>query len=708
MVPDYQKPVGIKELAVRLSDLGYWPVPIPAGCKGPTLKGWQDLRLNFETAADYFEPGMLVGILHTNVLALDVDVYDADLSRTITDEALRRFPGALERIGQAPKSALFLRMKEPGFKVSNTERHERSDGDTGEVFSAQVEVRSVSRQIVAYGRHPDTGKPYTWPRGELWETPLGDLPEAHEDEIQKFRDWANDQIRKWAGVSDPKVTDFSLYSSRAISFNDERPSVEFFQKALKYIPAAVGYDEWLAALMSIHDYYGGGGDGLMVAQEWSKDYADYDPREVETKWRSFETGKGRSYKTLLWQAKQNGADLSAMRREERGQTMHIEGPSLDDDLADDFDIYDPPAAKVAAKPSQLEWFGDVQPVLTDSYLIKDVMGQGAMSVIYGPSNSGKTFFALDMMYHLAAGKAWRNRRTVPAAVLYLAAEGGSGIANRIAALRSRTDAADVALALRRGGLDLLRSEADLQAVYDFCAEIHDRYPARPRVIVIDTLSRVMAGGDENGPADMTQFIKNVDLIREKTGAHICIVHHSGKDTARGARGHSSLRAATDTEIEIEEPGEDSTARMARDTKQRDYSSHKEFAFALETVDLGFDQDGDDVTSCVVVEADPADVKRSRKALGKNQKLVLECFDLMVADGLGKPNPAGVGHPEPGRYTSVNAEELRGVFEGKCLAKNVRDAFLTAIDGLTEENGLMCMASGLIWRLDKKNPTGNYQ
>ena len=643
---------------------------------------------------------MLVGILHTNVLALDVDVYDKTLSNIITQEAFKRFPGALERIGQAPKSAIFLRMAEPGFKVGNTEKHERIDDETGEVFSAHVEVRSVSRQIVVYGKHPDTGKPYTWPRGELWETPQWELPEARKEDIEKFRDWCNDQIRKWAGVSDPKITDFSLYSSRALPFDDERPSENFFRKALSYIPANVGYDDWLAALMSIHDYYGGSGEGLHVAQEWSKDYADYDPREVEAKWRSFEVGKGRGFRTLLWQAKQSGANLSAMKREERGE-MTIDGPPLSDDLGDDFDIHHPPEAQGSPRKSQLEWFGDVQPSLTDHYLIKDVLGQGAMSVVYGPSNSGKTFFVLDMMYHLAAGKPWRGRRTEAAAVLYLAAEGGRGIANRVAALRSRTDAADVALALRRGGLDLLRSEADLQAVYDFCAEIHDRYPDRPRVIVIDTLSRVMAGGDENGPADMTQFIKNVDLIRERTGAHICIVHHSGKDTARGARGHSSLRAATDTEIEIEEPAEDSPARMAKDTKQRDYTSHKEFAFALEVVDLGFDQDGDDVTSCVVVEADAGEVKRAKKKPTKNQRLILECFDMLLAEGRGRPNPGGDLMPPPGRFMGMDSSVLSDAFHGKYAGQNPHRAFSEAMDGLTEKGGVLGLAYGFVWHLNRR-------
>lgn len=307
MVPEYKRPQNLVDLATRLSDLGYWPVPIPQGCKGPTVSGWQNLRLNFDTIPNYFsESGMLVGILHNNVLALDIDVYDEDLANEIVSEALRRFPGALERIGQAPKSALFFRMEEPGFKAHNTGKYEK-DG-----FSAQVEVRSVSRQIVVYGKHPETGQPYRWPRGELWATPWQDLPEANREEIERFRDWCEDKMKKWAGVSDPKIIDLGLH--HGAHFADERPSVETFNEALSYVPANIGYDDWLSGLMGIHDFYNGSLEGLECAKQWSADYPDYNPREVETKWKSFEPGKGTTYKSVLHLAKLNGCDLSALAR----------------------------------------------------------------------------------------------------------------------------------------------------------------------------------------------------------------------------------------------------------------------------------------------------------------------------------------------------------------------------------------------------------
>ncbi len=355
-----------------------------------------------------------------------------------------------------------------------------------------------------------------------------------------------------------------------------------------------------------------------------------------------------------------------------------------------------------ARPSGLEWFDDVEVSLAANYIVKGVLDQGAMSVIYGPSNSGKTFFALDMAFNIAIGAQWRGRRVKPCAVLYLAAEGGRGVTNRIAALKAVTGLCDVPLALKRAGLDLLHAQADLQHICDLAGDVMHRRPGLPLLIVIDTLSRVMAGGDENSAADMTALIRNIDAIREATGAHVCLVHHTGKDTARGARGHSSLRAATDTEIEVQSEG---GARAAQVSKQRDNPGGETFAFSLKAVILGRDQDGDEVASCVVEAQDTEAfeaAKAQKRGLGGNQKILADTFDQMIGEGIGKPNPGGVGFPEPGRFMTVGMDEFRAECMGKIAASNKRGAFLDAWKALTDGRGLFCTASDLVWRTDKRN------
>jgi hypothetical protein len=370
----------------------------------------------------------------------------------------------------------------------------------------------------------------------------------------------------------------------------------------------------------------------------------------------------------------------------------------------------PAALQIATEPSfdappkqlpPLEWFDDVEAAISDAYMVKGILSQGAMSVVYGPSNSGKTFLALDMAFHIAIGAPWQGRRVVQSGVLYLAAEGGRGVTNRIAALKAETGVCDVPLALRRAGLDLLHSQANLQELVDLAQGVKEKFPELPLLIVIDTLSRIMAGGDENSAADMTALIRNIDAIREATGAHIMLVHHTGKDTARGARGHSSLRAATDTEIEV---GNDNGARAALVTKQRDYQGGETFAFTLKSVVLGVDQDGDEVTSCVVEVVDGEEHKAAvaqKKGLGGNQKLIADVFDQMLGDGLGKPNPGGTGMPESGKFWTVELEELRRLARGKMVATDTRSAFNQAMRVLTADRGIFATGGNLVWRTDRR-------
>ena len=366
------------------------------------------------------------------------------------------------------------------------------------------------------------------------------------------------------------------------------------------------------------------------------------------------------------------------------------------------------AASIEARTLNLEWFDDVAPDLTDGYVVKGVIGDGTMSVVYGPSNSGKTFFALDLAYHVAIDTAWRGHRVRGGGVLYLAAEGGKGLLNRVAALRQEHGVCDVPLAIKRAGLDLLKSEADLQHIVDLARAVNERAPLR--MIIIDTLSRVIAGGDENSAQDMTALIRNIGAIQEATKAHICIVHHTGKDTARGARGHSSLRAATDTEIEVEvEDTDGEIERAAKVTKQRDYSGNETYAFTLKSVDLGTDTDGDTVTSCIVESADSAEFKaqkRAKKGLGGNQKIIADCFDLLVSDGLAFPNPGGTGFPDSGEFMCVDYDRLRALAVGKIAAKDPGKAFKQAFDILAEKRRLFCMTEKSVWRTDRKKSKGN--
>jgi hypothetical protein len=341
VVPElsFKKPTTLQDCAVRLIEFGYYVVPIPGGHKGPVIEGWQNLLITPDQVPLYWnQPGMLIGCLHKNLACFDIDVYDEELTARILAEGFRRFPYALERVGEPPKSSIVLRVEEPAFRIRATEKHS-IETDDGEIITAQVDVRTDTRQMVVYGKHPATGKPYTWPRGELWATPLNALPIVTAQEAQSFRDWCNDTIRQWAGVQSPSVVSLSSFRGSLSNTND-RPSEAAFLKALGHVPASLGHDDgWLQCLMGIHDFYNGSPQGLTVAQSWSSADPRYSPQEVETKWRSFEVGEGQTYKTVLHFAKLNGCNMSELWRMD-----HPPRVAALDDLAEDFQRIETPQA----------------------------------------------------------------------------------------------------------------------------------------------------------------------------------------------------------------------------------------------------------------------------------------------------------------------------------------------------------------------------
>lgn len=304
----YERPKSVHDCAARLIQLGYFPVPIPMGRKGPTIDGWQNLRCKPEDVPALWDTtGMSIGVLHVNTAALDIDVYDPDLAARLLAEGMRRFPGALERIGHAPKTAIVMRVEGPEWAVRATSKGKKGD------LTAQVDIRAFTRQFVAYGYHPDTGKPYTWPRGELWNTPNAALPVITKDEAQSFRDWCEAEILAWAGEDPRKVID--LEQRRQSDIGDEKCGEALFLEALQWVSPSLGHEDgWREALMAIHDFYNGSNQGLEVAKDWSSRDPRYTPREVESKWKSFKVGGGVTYRAVLGMAKKAGADLREMRR----------------------------------------------------------------------------------------------------------------------------------------------------------------------------------------------------------------------------------------------------------------------------------------------------------------------------------------------------------------------------------------------------------
>jgi RecA-family ATPase len=232
-------------------------------------------------------------------------------------------------------------------------------------------------------------------------------------------------------------------------------------------------------------------------------------------------------------------------------------------------------------------------------IVEGVFTAGGLSIVYGESNSGKSTLMLDLAFRMPSGLPWMGRRTMKGAVVYVALEGAASVRRRLEAYRRHHDCRVYAFGLIPCTLNLLDPSADVEDVVDLILGLEHELLDPVRLVVIDTLARAMAGADENAGQDMGRLVSAGDRIREATGAHVAFVHHAGKDAARGARGHSSLRGAVDTELEVTADAGAKTHTVTV-SKQRDLASKGEsFSARFRAVELGTNQWGNPVTACVV-------------------------------------------------------------------------------------------------------------
>jgi hypothetical protein len=255
-------------------------------------------------------------------------------------------------------------------------------------------------------------------------------------------------------------------------------------------------------------------------------------------------------------------------------------------------------------------YADMQARLDTRPLVKDFLQHEQLSLFFGETGCGKTFLVLGLALHIAAGLDWFGRRVDQGAVVYVAAEAGRSIFNRVAAFKRATGISDIPFFAVTSSLDLCHAAVgDLDRLI---ATIKSTTSEAIRHVTIDTVSRALAGGDENGPADMGAFVKSMDCLRDEFSSHITAVHHTGKNHALGARGHSLLKANLDTEVEVAFDASTSV-RIATITKQRDGTTGVIIPFKLRPVELGRNQDGDPVYSCVVEKTEGATRAQSSKA-----------------------------------------------------------------------------------------------
>lgn len=412
----------------------------------------------------------------------------------------------------------------------------------------------------------------------------------------------------------------------------ERPiglTIDRMTELLAQLDPDMGRDDWIKVGMALHFECSGDDTGLALWDEWSAGGGKYPSEEgVRVQWESFNRPRQAGRKPVTMASVMRMVKLAgqAAAAPQAATAEEVEAAVAETPAGD-------PDGDVATPDS----FGGKYPMVsasalsqrpTGEWLVKGLIPKADVIVLFGASGSGKSFVALDIAAAIARGVDWRGHRTKKGRVLIIAAEGGGGVGKRLKAYAQHhgLDLTGLDIGIIVAAPNFLQKEEIFEVVSTI------RAGGGVDLIIADTFAQVTPGANENAGEDMGLAMGNAKALREATGAPVMLIHHAGKDAARGARGWSGIKAAADAEIEIIK--HETGGREIRISKMKDGDDGLQWGFKLEVLTVGRDADGDDITSCVAVPAEvpvppPEDKGRSGvKSYTKIETLILNTLDTI--------------------------------------------------------------------------------
>lgn len=280
-------------------------------------------------------------------------------------------------------------------------------------------------------------------------------------------------------------------------------------------------------------------------------------------------------------------------------------------------------------------FDEIRLAIARAYLIKGLVPRNALVAIWGPPKCGKSFSAFDLAMHVALGREYRGRRVHAGAVVYVACEGERGLGARVEAFRQERMAEDhdpPPFYLICTALDLIGKHGQLAD--DIRAQVGE---TAPEMIVIDTLNRSIRGKESgDGPDDMPGYVKAAEALQREFGCTVILIHHCGIDSTR-PRGHTSLRGSVDAEISVKRDG--NGLIVVKLSHAKDMPEGETITSRLKVVEVGQDEDGAPITSCVIEPADDEALsEKARPKITGNTKVVLELIRKALNE-YGREPPA---------------------------------------------------------------------
>ncbi|PKA40435.1 hypothetical protein CWR43_28055 [Rhizobium sullae] len=250
------------------------------------------------------------------------------------------------------------------------------------------------------------------------------------------------------------------------------------------------------------------------------------------------------------------------------------------------------------------WFDQIEEGKPKETFIKGVLGAREFTTVSGLPGTGKSVIVTDMACHVAAGMDWHGRKVKPGLVVYVAAERKSLTERRMMAFRKEHGVKDVPLLIMAGRLDFTKDLKDVRELIAAIKEAETETGLQCVWVIVDTLTRVFGGGDQNASKDMTKFVQSCDEILADTMAHVTAIHHSSWNGERG-KGAIDLDGAVDASFMVKK--DHGKYKLVCDGTN-DGDEGDVLTFNMKSVQIGVDEDGEATTAPVVVLADGTDGK----------------------------------------------------------------------------------------------------
>jgi AAA domain len=355
---------------------------------------------------------------------------------------------------------------------------------------------------------------------------------------------------------------------------------------------------------------------------------------------------------------------------------------------------------LSKKPYKLVLARDISAAATIKlFLIDGFLGRDEVSFWFGQPECGKSTVLIDAACHAATGWPWCGRAVMQGAVLYVAAERGQTVKRRIRAWRLERAIDDFPLAVIDDTVDLRTGKVDADRIIAAAKELSTLSGQKVVWIIFDTLSRVLAGGDENSSRDMGLLVLSIDRIYRDTGAHCSLVHHMPLGSGDRMRGHGLANGAGDTTIHVEKQNGVVTAAVAKGSDLPEDEKPR-LAFRFKSITVSEEPHR---TASVMVQAEdqaatPRKKSKQQRKLSDRQQLALDALNSCAAD-MGEPLPATFGLPNG--LVAVTLDQWRDeLFRRGIISKdhkNPRAAFQQIRESL-EARANAAERDGLIWKV----------